>query len=95
MNKYKSKQGKQMASKKISKITLSLDERTLQLINRTMLVNMISTRSSAVRYIVNTAYLSEEKILNLINKRFDRLEAITEEKIQNDFRNILKKIEEK
>ena len=84
-----------MASKKISKITLSLDERTLQLINRTMLVNMINTRSSAVRYIVNTAYLSEEKILNLINKRFDRLEAITEEKIQNDFRNILKKIEEK
>ena len=84
-----------MASKKISKITLSLDERTLQLINRTMLVHMISTRSSAVRYIVNTAYLSEEKILNLINKRFDRLEAITEEKIQNDFRNILKKIEEK
>lgn len=95
MNKYKSKQGKQMATQKISKITLSLDERTLKIINRVMLVNMITSRSSAVRYIVNTAYLSEEKILNLVNKRFERLEAITEEKIQNDFRNILKKIEEK
>lgn len=84
-----------MAKQKISKITLSLDERTIQIINRVMLVNMITSRSSAVRYIVNTAYLSEQKIFNLIDKKFEKLEAITEKKIENDFRNILRKIEEK